>query len=91
MVYKFDFEWGESWIVFESDFEWDSRYWFKVLGRHIQFFREKVKAVKQLEVITVCYIYRGEDYIGTVSVSDNYLHIVVHVPEIQDSMRLDEI
>ena len=91
MVYKFDFEWGESWCVSESDFEWDRDYWFKVLGRHIHFFREKVKAVKQLDVITACYIYRGEDYIGSVSASDNYLYIIVHEPEVQDCMRLDEI
>lgn len=91
MVYKFDFEWGESWIVTESDFEWDRYYWFKVLGRHIHFFREKVKDVKKLDVITMCYIYRGDDYVGAVSVSDNYLHIFFHVPEVQDCMRLDEI
>ena len=78
MGYQFDFDWGESWTVKENDFEWDPEYWYKVLARHIQFFREKVKEQKSLDLITPVYVYRDHDYIGIVSVSDHYVHIIMN-------------
>ena len=88
MGYKFDFEWGESWIVEEKDFDWDRDYWFRVLARHIVFYREKT-ARKNL--ITYVGIDMDGDYMGIVAVSDNYVHIILHEPEMQLCLRCDEL
>ena len=91
MGYQFDFDWGESWIVTENDFEWDRGYWCKVLARHIHFFREKVKEQKSVEMITCVQINHDSDYIGLVSVSDNYVHIILNGPSIELCWRVDEL
>ena len=85
MGYKFDFEWGESWIVEETDFIWDREYWYKVIARHIMFFREKTE---NESLITVCAIDHDGDYIGLVSVSSNYVHVIGHENELKRSEQV---
>lgn len=107
MGYQFDFDWGESWIVTENDFEWDREYWYKVLARHIHFFREKVKEQKSLDLITtvqvyrisqVCrdrdymgLVYRDSDYMGLVSVSDHYVHVIMNDPRVELCWLVEEL
>lgn len=81
MDYQFDFDWGESWNVTENDFDWDRDYWYKVLARHIHFFRVKVREVKPLDLITSVMVIQKGEYKGIVSVSDNYVHVIMKDPE----------
>lgn len=91
MGYQFDFDWGESWIVTENDFEWDRDYWYKVLARHIHFFREKVREVKPVELTTSVMVIRKGEYKGIVSVSDNYVHVIMHDPDYDYCWRVEEL
>ena len=91
MGYQFDFDWGESWIVTENDFEWSREYWYKVLARHIHFFREKVKEQKKLDLITVVQVYHDREYMGLVSVSDHYVHIIMNDPRVELCWLVDEL
>lgn len=77
MIYTFAFDWGETWTVEEDDFTWNVEYWCKVLARHIHFFRVKIAEVKSVELITTVEISRANKYVGIVSVSDNYVHVIV--------------
>lgn len=90
MGYLFNFEWGESWVVSDENFEWSEEYWLKVLARHIHFFREKVRDVKPVSLITSVEIWRDEDYIGLLSVSDNYVHAIMN-GEDKASWRVEEL
>lgn len=78
MIYTFSFEWGETWTVSEDDFNWDVEYWCKVLARHIHFFRVNVAEVKPVNLITTADISLDGQYVGLVSVSDNYVHVILH-------------
>lgn len=78
MNYTFDFEWGETWTVTEIDFNWDVEYWCKVLARHIHFFRVKIAEIKPVTLITTCMISHNNKYVGLVSVSDNYVHVLLY-------------
>lgn len=91
MGYQFDFDWGESWIVTEKDFEWDREYWWKVLARHIHFFREKVREVKPVALITSVVVWHNDLYKGIVSVSDNYVHIIMKDPEEESCWLVSEL
>lgn len=91
MGYGFDFEWGESWTVSEKDFEWDREYWYKVLARHIHFFREKVKVAKPVDLITSVSVYHNGTYIGMVGVSDLFVHVIMNDPHEEICMRVDEL
>ena len=91
MGYQFDFDWGESWIVTENDYEWDREYWYKVLARHIHFFREKVKEQKILDLITTVHVYRDHDYMGLVSVSENYVHVIMNDPRDELCWLVEEL
>ena len=91
MGYRFEFEWGESWTVSETDFDWNREYWYKVLARHIHFFREKVKEVKHVDMVTGVTVFHNETYIGIVGVSDNYVHVFMNDPHEEICMRVDEL
>ena len=91
MGYQFEFDWGESWIVTEKDFEWDREYWYKVLARHIHFFREKVREVKNVDLITSVVVWHNDLYKGIVSVSDNYVHIIMKDPEEENCWLVSEL
>ena len=90
MGYKFEFDWGESWFVTENDFEWDREYWCKVIARHIHFFREKEREVKSLDLITTAMVFYNEEYKGLVSVSDNYVHVIMKDPEHEGCLMSQE-
>ena len=81
MNYTFSFDWGETWTVTEDDFNWNVEYWCKVLARHIHLFRVKIKEIKPVDIITFVSICCGDDYKGLVSVSDNYVHVVLDKAE----------
>ena len=91
MIYTFEFDWGESWIVTENDFEWDREYWYKVLARHIHFFREKVREVKPVDLITSVVVWHNDFYKGIVSVSDNYVHVIMKDPEEESCWLVSEL
>ena len=91
MGYQFDFDWGESWIVTENDFEWDREYWYKVLARHIHFFREKVKEQKPVDLITGVTVCHDGDYMGIVTVSDHYVHVIMNDPRVELCWLVDEL
>ena len=91
MGYQFEFDWGESWIVTEKDFEWDREYWYKVLARHIYFFREKVREVKTVDLITSVVVWHNDFYKGIVSVSDNYVHVIMKDPEEENCWLVSEL
>lgn len=78
MFYTFEYEWGETWTVAEDDYDWDAEYWCKVAARHIHFFRVNVAKAKPVNLITTVMITCGNEYIGLVSVSDNYVHVILH-------------
>lgn len=88
MDYQFIFEWGENWTVTEDNFLWDSVYWFKVLARHIVYYRKNVECT---DLITTAYIYIGKDYHGIVSVSDNYVHVIVSDPDTEICWMVNEL
>lgn len=88
MDYQFVFEWGENWTVTEDNFLWDGIYWFKVMARHIAYYRQNMKCT---DLITTAYIYIGKDYHGIVSVSDNYVHIITRDPDNEICLRVDEL
>ena len=91
MGYQFEFDWGESWIVTEKDFEWDREYWYKVLARHIHFFREKVREVKTVDLITSVVVWHNDLYKCIVSVSDNYVHVIMKDPEEENCWLVSEL
>lgn len=90
MIYTFAFEWGETWTVTEDDFNWDVEYWCKVMARHIHFFRINMKSVNHDELITTVMINCNNDYVGLVSVSDNYVHVILH-GNIEYCWRVEEL
>lgn len=89
-MYRFDFDWGESWNVAEKDFNWDVEYWCKVMARHIHFFRVKIAEVKPTELITTVEISYNAVYFGIVSVSDNFVHVVLR-NNVEYSWRVEEL
>lgn len=89
-MYRFDFDWGESWNVAEHDFNWSIEYWCKVLARHIHFFRVKIAEVKQVELITTVEISCNAVYLGIVSVSDHYVHVILR-SNIEYCWRIEEL
>lgn len=90
MNYTFEFEWGETWTVTEIDFNWDVEYWCKVLARHIYFFRVKVAEIKSVTLITTGMISSNNKYVGLVSVSDNYVHVILH-GNVEYCWRVEEV
>ena len=88
MDYQFIFEWGENWTVTEDNFLWDAIYWFKVLARHIDYYRKNTKCK---DLITTAYIYVGKDYHGIISVSDNYVHVIYDYFDYKICWRVDEL
>lgn len=68
--YILNYDWGESWQVFADDFEDRKEYWFKIMCRNIEYYREHTK--DELEAITSCAVYRvnedGREYVCLVSV-----------------------
>lgn len=88
MKYQFVFEWGEEWQVSEDDFLWDAMYWFKVLARHIDYYRKNVNCK---DLITTVYIYIDKNYHGILSVSDNYVHVILSDPHVEECLRVDEL
>lgn len=90
MIYFFHFEWGECWTVTEEDYTWDVEYWCKVLARHIHLFRINMKTLNHDELITSVEISCNNEYIGMVSVSDNYVHVLLHGNK-EYSWRVDEL
>lgn len=90
MIYTFAFEWGETWTVTEDDFNWDIEYWCKVMARHIHFFRINMKSVNHEELITTVMITCNNDYVGLVSVSDNYVHVILH-GNVEYCWRIEEV
>lgn len=89
-TYRFDFDWGECWYVSEVDFNWDVEYWCKVLARHIHFFRVKIADVKPVEIITTVEISKEGLYVGLLSVSDNFVHVMLH-GKADYSWRVEEL
>ena len=77
MIYLFHFEWGECWTVTEEDFTWDVEYWCKVVARHIYFYRVNIAKVKPDNLMNTVELSRGGEYFGLVSVSDNYVHVIL--------------
>lgn len=90
MIYTFAFDWGETWTVTEDDFNWDVEYWCKVMARHIHFFRVKVAEVKPVSLITTVELSGGCEYFGLVSVSDNYVHVILH-GNVEYCWRVEEL
>lgn len=78
--YILNYEWGESWEITADNFDWDRDYWYSVIARNIEYYREHT--TNSVELITYCTISRiveGEDtYIGMVSVGDCLGYVIIH-------------
>ena len=50
-----------------------------------------MKEVKHIDMMTFATVFHNENYIGSVSVSDNYVHVFMNDPHDEVSMRVDEL
>ena len=90
--YCFEFDWGETWIVRNHDLEWNREYWWKVVANHIHYFREKIRLVKVPSILTSVSIYlENSNYIGMISVSDNYVHGIINDEPNEFCWRVEDI
>ena len=90
--YILNYEWGESWEITADNFDWDRDYWYSVIARNIQYYREHTTKVVQL--ITYCAISRivdGDDtYIGMVSVGEHSGYVIVHDGDNETNIELEK-
>ena len=89
-AYVINYDWGESWRVMAEDFEDNLPYWFKVLCRNIDYYRQHT--TNELEVITSAVIWcdskAGHDYAGIVSVGETAGYVLYG--DIGASDRIEE-
>ena len=81
--YKLNYEWGEIWDVTEDNFNWDRDYWYSVIARNIQYYRDHT--TNFVDIITYCAIYRvtdGEEtYLGMICVGKHGGYVILHTAD----------
>ena len=81
--YILRYEWGETWEVTDDNFDWDRDYWYSVIARNIQYYRDHT--TNFVDIVTYCTIDRvtdGEEhYYGMISVGKISGYVILHTAD----------